>query len=194
MRGPSISLLACRRRLRDRHLQQLGFGYSREVVSLSEPKFEVKIAAISDAAAIAEVLYESFLAYRSLYTDAGFAATTPQAEQVRVRMHEGPIWAAYKNDGIIVGTASVVLKQESLYIRGMAVLSSARGNRLGELFLTQIESYANEKGCSRLYLSTTPFLERAIRLYERFGFKRIDEGPHDLFGTPLFTMEKHLVG
>src|SRR5260370_227302 len=43
-----------------------------------------------------------------------------------------------------------------------------------------------------MYLSTTPFLDRAIRLYERFGFQRSDEGPLDLFGTPLFTMTKRL--
>jgi len=31
-----------------------------------------------------------------------------------------------------------------------------------------------------------------MRLYERFGFQRTEEGPHDLFGTSLFTMEKQL--
>jgi hypothetical protein len=36
----------------------------------------------------------------------------------------------------------------------------------------------------------TPFLNTAIRLYEAFGFRRMNDGPHDLFGTPLFTMEK----
>lgn len=30
--------------------------------------------------------------------------------------------------------------------------------------------------------------------YEHFGFRRTDEGPHDLHGTPLFTMEKRLDG
>jgi ribosomal protein S18 acetylase RimI-like enzyme len=42
----------------------------------------------------------------------------------------------------------------------------------------------------RLFLSTTPFLDRAISLYERFGFQRNEEGLRELFGTPLFTMEK----
>jgi hypothetical protein len=40
----------------------------------------------------------------------------------------------------------------------------------------------------------TPFLAGAIRLYERFGFKRTPGGPNDLFGTPLFSMAKALNG
>jgi hypothetical protein len=43
-----------------------------------------------------------------------------------------------------------------------------------------------------MYLSATPFLLRAIQFYENFGFARSAEGPHDLFGTPLFTMVKNV--
>ena len=106
-------------------------------------------------------------------------------------MLEGPIWIALR-DNTVVGTGSVVLRGEELYIRGMAVLPSARGLRLGELLLKQAEDFASAHNSKRLILSTTPFLLRAIRLYERAGFKRTGEGPHDLFGTPLFTMVKDL--
>jgi ribosomal protein S18 acetylase RimI-like enzyme len=75
-------------------------------------------------------------------------------------------------------------------IRLSAVLPRARGERIGALLLAHVEEYASTKGFSRLFLSTTPFLERAIHLYERFGFHRTSEDPHELFGTPLFTMEK----
>ena len=64
--------------------------------------------------------------------------------------------------------------------------------RLGEQLLGYVENLANSQGARRLLLSTTPFLERAIRLYESFGFERTDEGPHDLHGTPLLTMQKLL--
>jgi GNAT superfamily N-acetyltransferase len=74
----------------------------------------------------------------------------------------------------------------------MAVLPEARGHDIGELLLEHVERYAREQGCKRMYLSTTPFLDRAIRLYERWGFRRDDAGPHALYGTPLFTMVKTL--
>ena len=71
----------------------------------------------------------------------------------------------------------------------MAVLPSGRGHRIGELLMDSIQSFASTNKCRRLFLSTTPFLNRAIALYERLGFSRTGVGPHDLSGT-LFTMEK----
>lgn len=75
----------------------------------------------------------------------------------------------------------------------MAVLPAARGHHLGQQLLDQVELYAREHGHNRLYLSTTPFLHRAIRLYESYGFWRTTAGPQDLFGTLLFSMEKLLI-
>lgn len=151
----------------------------------------IRMATPEDAPSIASVLHESFAEYESLYTPEGYAATTPASGQVQVRIKEGPVWVVIDGDAI-VGTVSVVPKGEALYVRGMAILPAARGQRVGELLLSQIESHASERGFRRLFLSTTPFLHRAIRLYERYGFRRIVEGPDNLFGTPLFTMEKIL--
>jgi GNAT superfamily N-acetyltransferase len=150
---------------------------------------QIRLAGPEHTSAIAAVLLQAFVEYRALYTEQGFATTTPTSREVLARLNEGPIWIAVL-EGEIVGTASAILKFESLYIRGMAVLPLARGKRVGKLLLERIEHYASENNCTRLFLSTTPFLDRAIRLYEGCGFRRTDEGPHDLFGTPLFTMEK----
>ena len=163
-----------------------------------EAGVRIRRADLLDVSDIARVLRQSFLEYQDRYTAEGFAATTPGEQQVRARIAEGPTWVAlWSNAGVsnVVGTASVVEKDERvLYVRGMAVLPSARGRGVGELLLREIQMFASRNGCTRLLLSTTPFLTGAIRLYERFGFKRTPGGPNDLFGTPLFSMAKALNG
>src|SRR5258708_32770281 len=104
-------------------------------------------------------------------------------------MGEGPVWVAIDEEEI-VGTVSVVAEAESPYIRGMAVLPSARGARIGALLLIHIEEFARREGFSRWFLSTTPFLDRAIRLYERFGFQRTSDEPREFFVTPLSRWKK----
>lgn len=155
------------------------------------PAIEIRSAEQSDAPAIAAVMLAAFEEYRPLYTPEAFAATTPTAERVEARMREGPVWVATK-EGAIVGTVAGVSRGLDFYIRGMAVLPQVRGLRIGELLLQVVEAAATERGHRRLILSTTPFLDRAIRLYERLGFERSEEGPTDLFGTPLFTMTRLL--
>ena len=150
---------------------------------------EIRRAELADCAAIASVLFEAFVEFKPLYTDRGFAATTPDAQQIGIRMREGPVWVALR-DAVTIGTASAVQKSESIYIRGMAVVPGARGSGAGSRLLGKIESWAEAEKGTRLFLSTTPFLGSAIRLYERAGFRRIPDEPHNLFGTPLFTMEK----
>ncbi len=154
---------------------------------------KIRRATPGDARAIAVVLCQAFVQFKSLYTEAGFAATTPAEEQILARVYEGPVWVALL-EGVMLGTGPVVAKNKSLYIRGMAVLPSARGSGIGARLLRQIETLAVKEGHTRLFLSTTPFLDSAIRLYEKSGFRRTSEGPHDLFGAPLFTMEKILGG
>jgi putative acetyltransferase len=150
----------------------------------------IRGAVPEDAPSIASVLLESFMEYKALYTREGFDATTPLSAQVQSRMEEGPVWVALDDDDAVVGTVSVVPKGESLYVRGMAIVPAARGRRIGESLLMRVESFAFERGFKRMFLSTTPFLGRAIQLYERYGFRRSVEGPDNIYGTPLFTMEK----
>ena len=151
----------------------------------------IREATAADASSMASVLYDSFLEHKPEYTEQAFAATTPGAVVIASRMSKGPAWVALL-DGVTVGTVAAVARADGLYVRSMAVLPAARGHRIGELLLEHIERFAHEQGCKRMYLSTTPFLARAIRLYERWGFVREDAGPHELFGTPLLTMAKAL--
>src|SRR5258707_11563575 len=147
----------------------------------------VRLALPADAPAIARVLAESFAAYEPMYTPGAFAATTPSASVIEQRFGEGLIWVA-ERQGAIVGTASAVPKGTELYVRSVAVLPAARGRQVGQALMRQVEDSAQAEGFQRMFLSTTLFLTGAIRLYERMGFQRSGEGPHELHGTPLVTM------
>lgn len=149
----------------------------------------VRAAIPEDAGAIASILQEAFAEFRPLYTHRGFAATVVSADEVIARMSEGPVWVALWQNSIC-GTVAAVSRRDALYIRGMAVLPRARGKGVGEELLKEAEIYAAGQGLKKLLLTTTPFLRSAIRLYERCGFQKTASGPADLFGTPLFTMEK----
>ena len=136
------------------------------------------------------MLRQSFLEFESLYSPEGFAATTLDPQQVGQRIEEGPVWVALWEDRV-AGTASAVREEENgLYIRGVAVVPLARGHGIGESLLNEIQTFARHAGSQRLFLTTTPFLNGAIRLYERFGFTLVPDGTADLFGTPLLTMTK----
>jgi putative acetyltransferase len=152
-------------------------------------QIEIRRAGPEEAVAIAGLLHESFVEFKALYTEAGFAATIPNADQVAARIVEGPVWVAVRQAELL-GTAAAVIKGASVYIRGMGVIPAARGSGTGSRLLQQVEAWAISQRITALFLNTTPFLHSAIRLYEKSGFRRMDREPHDLFGTPLFTMEK----
>jgi len=166
-------------------------GDARDISEMNQIRVEIRLARETDAAAVSDVLREAFAEYEPLYTDEGFSATTPDAELVLQRMAQGPVWVAAQ-DNAVIGTVSAVAQGDSLYIRSMGIVPRARGLRIGTLLLEGVEGWARASGHRRLFLSTTPFLARAIALYERHGFARVDQGPYELFGTPLFTMEKKL--
>ena len=152
----------------------------------------IRRATAVDAESVAHLLKDSFREVERFYTRAGYAATTPDASVVRERLKEGPTWVA-EDAGFLVGTVSAVLRDLDLYIRSMAVVPNARGHSLGHFLFAEAFNLAVERKARRIYLSTTPFLYSAIRLYESLGFRRTGEPPDDLFGTPLFTMAKQLV-
>jgi ribosomal protein S18 acetylase RimI-like enzyme len=152
---------------------------------------DVRRATASDADAIASLLHVAFQEFERVYTRAGYAATTPDAERIRERLAEGPIWVAHGGDGI-VGTVAAVERADGAYVRSLAVAPAARGHRAGLQLMRELERFARDRRAARMYLSTTPFLFSAIRLYERLGFRRTGEPPDDIFGTPLLTMARRI--
>ena len=101
---------------------------------------------------------------------------------------------AYRIFGLLPGeyVVAAVPRVDALYMRSMAVRRASGGAGCGRRLVEAVERHAAAHGFATVVLSTTPFLDSAIALYERCGFRRTDAGPLDLAGTPLLTMEKIL--
>jgi len=65
---------------------------------------------------------------------------------------------------VLATGVAAVARGAALYVRGMAVLPSVRGKGVGETLLRAVEAFASEQGHMTLLLTTTPFLDSAIRL------------------------------
>ena len=151
----------------------------------------VRLARRNEAASAAFLLRMAFAEVASLYTPEALADTLPDAAALRRRMDEGAVWLALLG-GEPVGTLSAFSRPEGLHIRSMAVHPSARGHGVGKALLDTAEAFGRMQGQVRLFLRTTPFLHAAISLYSRAGFTLCESRRRDLYGVPLFEMEKLL--
>lgn len=151
----------------------------------------IRMATDQDSENITSLLFEAFKEFEHLYSKEAFAATVISPAEVSRRMQEGPLWVA-ELDGKILGTVSLLPRDNEAYVRGMAVLPAAQGLKIGLKLMQQAEQFGLENHFSRLFLRTTPYLHKAIKLYEQFGFVVLGEREEDFFGTPSFLMEKNL--
>ena len=71
----------------------------------------------------------------------------------------------YPTEGLPEGTGELVK---------MYLLPEARGTGLGGRLIQTALDYAQEQGYTQVYLESMPELQKALKTYERFGFKYLD--------------------
>jgi putative acetyltransferase len=96
----------------------------------------------------------------------------------------GYIWMA-EADGKIVGSAGLMKEEEGVYeLVKMAVTESYRGNGISRLLIEQCLYNAREIGAVKVTLYSNHQLQRAIGLYEKYGFHHVE-----LVNSPLETAD-----
>ncbi len=149
---------------------------------------DIRLATPEDTETIATLIYEAFAPFESEYTPGAFEYTTPNADAIRPRFNEGPIWIG-EIGGEPVGTVSGMADGDRFYIRSMAIKPSVQRGGIGQKLLDTLETYAREQGFEKLYLYTTFVLPGAKRLYEKNGFYVLRETPpeewHNMGGLEM---------
>ena len=140
---------------------------------------------------VLECLHVAFEPFRHFYSAEAFLDTALTLETLKERRKSSTIFVAETN-GHVVGTiaCSRVSGHEG-HLRGMAVLPDFQGAGVAAELLRTAEEMIKSWGCSSVTLDTTQALQRAIRFYEKHGYR--DTGKiDDFFGMPLYEYRKDL--
>lgn len=152
----------------------------------------VRRACVEDSEGIARCLGVAFEPYRARYTVGAFADTVLTPERVQERIAAMSVFVAVDESGEVVGTIGCyVVGNDEGHIRGMAVDPRYQGGGIAGQLLQAVEGELRGRGCTWVSLDTTAPLERAVRFYERNGF-RASRKVVDFFGMPLFEYVKVL--
>lgn len=145
----------------------------------------------ADSEQILQCLLKAFERYRDRYTKLAFSDTVLSPETLEKRFSEMQILVAVDKSGHVVGTIAYKAADGEGHIRGMAVRPEHHGSGIAQSLLDQVHSDLRELQCRSVTLDTTKPLQRAIRFYERNGFRPTGEVA-EFFGMELFEYRREL--
>ncbi|MGI8416767.1 MAG: GNAT family N-acetyltransferase [Nakamurella sp.] len=98
------------------------------------------------------------------------------------------------SDGTAAGHAALRRLGDEWEVKRVIVDSVHRGNGIGRLLMSEIESVARDNGAERLILHTGDRQPEAVAMYQRIGYTGIDVyPPYDAIAFSL-CFEKRLAG
>lgn len=162
-------------------------------VPLSDLPFSVTPASPEDAAGIAHVRKETWLATYP-HPDSGVTVEDILSKQLdsddqvqrwrkAIEQTDGPrrLWVAKTAAGTIVGYGQGKQREERNEIWGLYVLPAYQGNGLGRQLLAEVIAWLGDE--KPIDLSVATYSERAIAVYQSFGFAVIGSDP----SSPTFA-------
>jgi len=164
-----------------------------DVLPLQRPLkqlFAIRRATLADGAAILECLLTAFAPYRQSYTPEAFLDTVLSPDSFRHRLSDMSVVVAISTSGEVVGTVAYKVGESGEgHLRGMAVNPEWHGSGLSTSLLETAEDELSKAGCKTITLDTTGPLKRAIRFYEKNGFRPTGK-VGCFFGMPLIEFGK----
>ena len=80
---------------------------------------------------------------------------------------------------IVVGTCALIRQStERFELAKMAVTPDRQGRGYGQLLIEAVINEARARGGKEIFLLSNTVLIPAIRLYEKYGFRTVNKGPH----------------
>lgn len=87
----------------------------------------------------------------------------------------GRVYGLVDNDNLLACIELIrAWDMDTIYLYGLAVKTSESGKGLGSKLLQGVLEFISKEKISNIQLTVSPDNIRAIKLYEKFGFKKID--------------------
>lgn len=153
--------------------------------------FFIRSANVEDSAAILRCLAVAFEPYRARYTPGAWLDTVLTPETLQQRLSSMQLLVAVSPQEGIVATLALSANGGEGHLRGMAVLPSWQGRGVASALLLAAEAELELQKCVGITLDTTEPLARAMRFYERHGYRRSGR-IIDFFGMRLHEFAKNL--
>jgi len=99
-------------------------------------------------------------------------------------------------NGVIAGGVGIFptpgLPADTCELVKMYLLPFVRGQGLGKKLIEQALSFASESGFKNVYIETMPELSKAMKVYEKFGFRYLDRqlGSTGHFGCKIWMIKE----
>jgi putative acetyltransferase len=132
-----------------------------------------EVTSIEDLATVRTLLEEYWTSFGFDLATFGFGAELEELPG-RYASPEGRLALAIMSGNAVGCIALRKLDADSCEMKRLFVRASARGNGVAVTLIEWLLSEARSQGYSRMLADTLPTMHTALRLYERFGFKRID--------------------
>ena len=109
---------------------------------------------------------------------------------------KGSTYFIAEEDGVILGGVGIYptegLPEDTCELVKMYLVPSARNKGLGGLLINKSLEYAKEAGYKQVYLESMPELQKALSVYEKFGFEYLTGpmGNSGHFGCSRWMLKK----
>ncbi|MGE3286255.1 MAG: GNAT family N-acetyltransferase [Pseudonocardia sp.] len=151
----------------------------------------VQVAARGQYAEIRRLLRAAYGPYRAIVDAEVFAVYL--ADVLDIGEDGGTVLVA-RDAATVLGSARVfpLRPDGTAYVRGVAVRPDREGEGIAAALMTACAERARAAGASSIHLHTTPFMSRAVSLYERLGYQRDPQRDTDSRAHYGLTVEPRL--
>lgn len=134
---------------------------------------EIKIADVSDAPLIHDLMINAFLEYKDVVPPS--SALEENVQSISDSLKEGEQSLIGFVDNVPVGMVRFQLKEEGLYFYRLSVIPEKQGQGIAKKLLKFLEEYAHKKEVSTLFCKVRMMVSRNINLYRSIGYKIYNE-------------------